>query len=162
MVVAQRTGAQPTSVVLTAANRDAIFEEVEFAIECAGDLPFMLEHGAERACDRDDARELVARLHVAVRLLDQLGWQRTGDRDDYVVEVDEETDWFAARVESYALAGLEYNRKGLATGDDEKRATARRLVDSDLEKLEAARRVRTAFKIARSLASSVTQPIEAS
>ncbi|MBV8220830.1 MAG: hypothetical protein JO325_20390 [Solirubrobacterales bacterium] len=149
----QTTGTQPTSVVLTAANRDAILEEIEFAFECAGDLPFLLEHGAERACDRDDARDLIARLLAAVRLLDQLGWQRSGDRDDYVVEVDEAIDWFAARIERYALAGLEYNRQGLLTGDDRNRATTRRLVDSDLEKLEAARRVRTAFTIARSLAS---------
>jgi hypothetical protein len=148
--------------VLTAANRDAIFGEVEFAFECAGDLPFMLEHGGENACDRDDARDLIARLHVAARLLDQLGWQPKGDRDEYVVEVDEAIDWFAARIESYALAGLEYNRQRLLTGDDEKRATTRRLVDSDLEKLEAARRLRTAFKIARSLAVSVKLPVKAS
>src|SRR5438477_13029636 len=101
------------SVVLTSAHRDAIFEEIVFTFESAGDLPFMLEHGAESARDREDARDLVSRLRVAAGLLDQLGWQPSGDRDGYVLEVDGAVDGFAARIESFALAGLEYNRRGL-------------------------------------------------
>lgn len=138
----------PTSVVLTPAHRDAIFEEIEFAFECAGDLPFMLEHAGENKLDRDDARDLISRLHVAVRLLDQLGWQRTGSRDGYVLEVDDTVDWFAGRIESFARAGLEYNGRGFSAGDDRVSASTRELIDADLEKLSAARTVRTAFRVA--------------
>jgi hypothetical protein len=145
------------SVALTPAHRDAIFEEIVFAFDCAGDLPFMLDHGAESPRDRDDARDLVSRLHVAVGLLDQLGWQRKGDRERYVLEVDEAVDWFAARIESFALAGLEYNRPGLFAGDDRVRARTQRLIDADLEKLRAARVVRAAFRVARELEASATQ-----
>ena len=136
-------------------------EEIVFAFESAGDLPFMLEHGSESARDREDARELVTRLHVVVRLLDQLGWQRTGDREGYLLEVDEAVDWFAARIESFALAGLEYNRGGLSAGD-RVRARTQRLIDADLEKLRAARVVRAAFKVARDLEPSATHPPRAS
>jgi hypothetical protein len=141
------------NVVLSAAHRDAIFEEIEFAFDSAGDLPFMLEHGAESTRDRDDARELVSRLHVAVRLLDQLGWERRGDRDSYLLEVDEAVARFAERIERFALAGLEYNRAGLSAGDDRLRASTRQLIDTDLEKLKAARLLRDAFKVAQGLRS---------
>lgn len=130
---------EPTSVILTTVQRDAIFKEIEFAFDCAGDLPFLLEHGAENGCDRDDARDLVTRLQVAIQLLDQLGWQPSGDRDSYVVDVDETVDWFATRMASYALAGLEHNRGGPVAGDDRTQAATRELIDADLEKLGAAR-----------------------
>ncbi len=149
----ERAANDPISVVLTPAHRDAIFEEIEFAFDCAGDLPFMLEHGADNERDRDDARELISRLHVAAKLLDQLGWQRTGGRDGYVLEVDDAVDGFASRMESFALAGLEYNRGGFSADDDRVRATTRRLIDADLEKLGAARAVRSAFKVGRHLAA---------
>jgi hypothetical protein len=142
------------NVVLTRAQRDAILEEIEFAFESAGDLPFLLEHGTESPRDRDDARELISRLHVAVRILDQLGWERSGDRDGYVLELDEDVDWFAKRIESFARAGLEYNRPGLLARDERARATTRRLLDADLAKLRAARVVRTAFRLARRLETS--------
>jgi len=142
---------EATSVVLTRAHRNAIFEEIDFAFQCARDLPFMLEHGADSICDRRDARDLIWRLQVAARLLDQLGWQQSGDRDGYVLEVDADVDRFAARIESYALAALEDSRRGLLAGSEQERATARRLIDGDLDALEAARVVRTAFKLARSL-----------
>ena len=162
MFVAEMTAPGSMSVVLTPSHRDAIFDEIVFAFESAGDLPFMLEHGAESTRDREDARDLVSRLHVAVGLLNQLGWERTGDREGYVLEVDEAVDWFAARIESFALAGLEYNRGGLFAGDDRVRASTQRLIDADLEKLRAARVVRAAFKVARELETSVTQPPGAS
>lgn len=159
--VAERALTNPVSVILTPAHRDAILEEIEFAFESAGDLPFMLEHGGENKCDRDDARELIARLRVAVELLDQLGWQRTGNRDGYVLEVDEGVDWFASRIESFALAGLEFNRQGCSAGADGVRTTTRRLIDADLEKLSAARLVRAAVKVARDADASGTQQSDA-
>lgn len=162
MVVAEMTAPGSISVVLTSAHRDAIMEDIVFTFDSAGDLSFMLEHGAESGCDREDARDLVSRLHVAVVLLDQLGWERKGDRESYVLEVDEAVDSFAAQIESFALAGLEYNRGGLFAGDDRVRATAQRLIDADLEKLRAARVVRAAFKVARDLEPSVMQPPRAS
>jgi hypothetical protein len=139
-------GTKPTSVILTRAHRDAIFEEIEFAFESACDLPFMLEHAPESPVDSDDARDVVTRLRVAVGLLDQIGWQRSGDRDGYLLEVDEAVDWFAAGIERFALAALEDNRRRLLAGEDEVGATARRLIDADLERLMAARVVRTAFQ----------------
>lgn len=139
------------SVVLTPAHRDAIHEEIEFAFESAGDLLFMLEHGDESERDRDDARDLVARLHVAVGMLDQLGWERRGEGDGYVLEVDEAVDSFAARIESFAIASLKYNRPRLFASDDSVRETTQRLIDADLEKLRAARKIRTAFRVTREL-----------
>lgn len=136
---------KPTSVILTRAHRDAIFEEIEFAFESACDLPFMLEHAPESTVDSDDARDLIRRLQVAVGILDQLGWQRSGDHDGYALEVDEAVDWFAERIECFALAALEYNSRGLLPGENQFSAAARRLIDADLEKLKAARIVRTAF-----------------
>jgi hypothetical protein len=150
------------SVVLTPAQRDAIFEEIVFAFDSAGDLPFMLEHAAEGERDREDARDLASRLHVAVALLDQIGWQARGDREGYVLKVDEAVDAFAARIESFALAGLEYNRKGLFAGEDHVRESTQRLIDADLEKLRAARVLRAGFKVARELEASVMQPRRAS
>lgn len=144
-------------VILTPAQRDAIFEEIQFAFESAGDLLFMLEHADEGARDREIARDVISRLHVGVRLLDQLGWTPRGMRDAYLLEVDEAADWFAARIESFARAGLEHNRPGLFAGDDRTRAIARGLIDSDLEKLRAARAVRSAFKVARRLEAKVEQ-----
>jgi hypothetical protein len=148
------------SVILTRAQRDAIFEEIEFAFESAGDLPFMLEHGRHSLCDRRDAREIIWRLRVAGRLLDQLGWQERGNRDGYVLELDADIDRFAARIESYALTALEDNRRGLLDSNDEVRATARRLIDVDLDALEAALVVRAAFRVARGVEAAPAQPVD--
>lgn len=145
------------NVVLTPAHRDAILEEIEFAFESAGGLPFMLERGPESPRDRDEAEDLIARLQVAVGLLEQLGWEQTGDRERYVVQVDETVDAFAERIESFALAGLEYNRPKLFTGDERSRAATQRLIDADLEKLRAARVIRTAFQVARDLGTSLAE-----
>jgi hypothetical protein len=140
---------QPTRVILSRAHRDAIIDEVAFAFESASDLSFMLEHGAENSCDRDDARDLIWRLLAAVRLLDQLGWHMSGNQDNYVLEVDADIDRFAARLESEALGALKDNHPGLFANDDAVRAAARRLIDVDLDALSAAQAVRGGFKIAR-------------
>jgi hypothetical protein len=155
MFVATMTATDPMSVVLTPAHRAAILEEIEFAFESAGDLTFMLERAPGSQRDQDDARDLISRLHIAVRLLDQLGWERSGDRDGYLLEVDEGVDWFAERIESFARAGLEYNRPGLLAGDERTRATTRRLLDADLAKLRAARVLRTAYKLRRWLSAAL-------
>jgi hypothetical protein len=147
--MADMAATKPTSVVLTRAHRDAIYDEIEFAFESACDLPFMLEHAPASTVDSEHARDLVTQLQVAVGLLDQIGWQRSGDRDRYVIEVDEAIDWFAMRIERVALAALDYNRHALPDSGDGRRATVLRLIDADLEKLQAARILRTAFKITR-------------
>jgi hypothetical protein len=149
------TSMKPTRVILTRDQRDAIFEEIEFAFERACGLPFMLEHGAGSSVDRDEARDLSAQVEVAVALLDQIGWEPTGDRDHYLIEVDEAVNRFAARIESFALAALDYNRKRLLMSGDGASATTRRLIDTDLEKLQAARTLRSAFKITRGPAGRV-------
>jgi hypothetical protein len=140
------TTADPTHVVLTLAQRDAMFEEVAFTFEAARDLPFLLEHGAESVGERSDARDLIWQLQVALRVLDQLGWQQSGNRPGYVLEIDADIDRFAARIERYALVALEANRQGLLEGDEEQRATARELIDNDLDALEAVRLVRSAYR----------------
>jgi hypothetical protein len=160
--MADMAATKPMSVVLTRAHRDAIFAEIEFAFECACDLPFMLEHAPVSTVDSEDARDLITQLQVAVGLLDQIGWQRSGDSDRYVIEVDEAVNWFAARIESFALAALDYNRQGLLARGDRFSATVRRLIDADLEKLQAARILRSAFKNGRGPALGVTQPLDAS
>jgi hypothetical protein len=152
------TPIQRTSIILTRAQRDAIFEEIQLTFESACELPFMLEGAPESTVDSDDARDLIMQLRVAVRLLDQIGWHETGDRDSYVLEVDDAVDWFAARIESFVLATLDYNRGGLLAADDEASATARRLIDADLEKLAAARILRTPSLLARALRPSPAVP----
>ncbi len=152
--MATTTAPDSISIVLTPAHRHAILEEIEFAFESAGGLTFMLERGAENGRDRSDARTLVAQLQVAVELLDQLGWEQNGDRDGYVLKVDDAVDRFAERIEAVALAGLEYNRPRLFASDERVRDTTQRLIDSDLEKLRAARVVRTGFRVARELGAS--------
>lgn len=134
---------------LTRAQRDAVFEEIAFAFECAASLPLMLEHGSHSLADRVDARELIWQLRVALRLLEQLGWQDKGNRDGYVLEVDEEVDQFAAGIERYALVALRDNSEGLVAHSDEVSAKVRRLIDADLDALGAARAVRDAFEFAR-------------
>jgi hypothetical protein len=142
---------ESVSVILTPAERDVLFDAINFAFDSACDLPFMLQHAADSKCDRDDARDLVRRLQVAVRLLDQLGWDQTGDRDGYVVEVGADVDEFAAQIERDALLGLKDGRRGLLEDGDEVRAAARRMIDNDLGALQAARVVRTAFQLGRVL-----------
>ena len=142
-------GTTSTRVILTRAQRNAIFEEIEFAFESACDLPFMLEHAPQSTVDTDDARDLVTGLQAAVGLLDQIGWERQGDRDRYAVEVDADVDTFAARIETFALAGLQYNGQGMPTSADQGSPSVRRLIEADREKLAAARALRTAFMIAR-------------
>jgi hypothetical protein len=141
-----------TSVVLTRTHRDALFHEIEFAFEAAGGLPFMLERAAASRIDSEDARDLVIQLQAAVGLLDQIGWERTGDRDDYVIEVDEAVNAFAARIESFARAALEYNGQRV-----EPSAAVRRLIDADLEKLQAARILRSAHRPDTSLSSAASR-----
>jgi hypothetical protein len=152
---------KPTSVVLTRAHRDAIFDEIQFAFELAGDLPIILEHFPGSLVDREDAHRLVTHLQVAVRLLDQIGWRQSGDRDRYVIQVDEDVTCFAAWIESRALASLDFNRRGLLAGRDEVGRSVRHVIDADLEKLQAARVLRTAFMIGRS-APRMTRPVNAS
>jgi hypothetical protein len=137
---------EPTHVVITRAQRDAIFEEIDFAFECACELPLLLEYGPKSIGDRGYTRDLIWLLQVSLRLLDQLGWQRSGNRPGYVVEVDADVDRFAARLERYALVALEDNRRALLDGDVELRETARQLIDNDLDALEAARIVRAAYR----------------
>jgi hypothetical protein len=142
---------QSVSVILTPAQRAALFDAIDFAFESACDLPFMLQHAGDSVCDRNDARDLVRRLQVAVRLLDQLGWAQAGNRDGYLVEVGADVDEFAAQIERDALLALKDSRRGLLEGGEDVRADARRMIDSDLDALEAARVVRGAFKVGRVL-----------
>jgi hypothetical protein len=136
---------EPSTVVLTLAQRNAIFQEIDFAFESARDLPFLLEYGAESIGDRLDARDLIWALQIALRVLDQLGWQERGNRTGYVLEVDADTDRFAARMERYALVALEANRRGLLEDDEEQQDSARQMIDGDLDTLEAARVIREAY-----------------
>jgi hypothetical protein len=139
-------GEQVATAVLTRAQRDVVFEQIEFAFESAHDLPFMLEHGSESGWDRSYATDLIWQLGVAARILEQLGWERRGTRERYLLDVDADVDRFVAQIQHYALAALEDSRRGLLETDDETRAIARRLIDVDLDALETARVVRTVFR----------------
>jgi hypothetical protein len=137
---------RPATAVLTRTQRDVVFEQIEFAFESAHDLSFMLEHSAESRWDRTYALELIWQLGVAARMLEQLGWERRGTRERYLLEVDADVDRFVAQIQRYALAALEDSRRGLLETDDETQAIARRLIDVDLDALEAARTVRSVFR----------------
>lgn len=138
-----------------------VFDQIEFAFESAHDLPLMLAHGAESRWDRAYSRDLIWQLGVAARMLDQLGWERRGSRARYVLDVDADVDRFVAQIQCYALAALEDSRRGLLEDDHEVRAIARQLIDVDLDALEAARVVRTVFKLAGTRDEApAAQPIE--
>jgi hypothetical protein len=137
-----------TTAQLTRTQRDAIFEQIAVVFEFAGDLPWMLAHGSQNMCDRIYARDLIDQLVVAVRILDQLGWQPRGNRDGYVLEIDAGVDRFVAAIERDAVAALEDSRQGLLDGSDDIRASARQRIDRDLDALAAARLVRTVFRAA--------------
>ena len=109
--------------------------------------------------DRQWLRTIAWRLTVCARLLDQLGWQEHGDRDGYELAVDEDIERFMAHLGQSARQALEGGRKGLLAPrqayagyemtDEEweqHRAAVRELVDIDLDAIDAARIVQTAFQ----------------
>jgi hypothetical protein len=137
-------GAPVASIQLTREQRDAIYEEVENVMNAGGDLGVLFRRGP----DQDD-REWVLRFHrrlqAAIRLLDQVGWNRTGVRDSYALEIDADLVQFMCEMEGHALDALEDDRRDLDPADAEDLAVSCHLVDLDLAALSVARRAQAAY-----------------
>jgi hypothetical protein len=135
---------QPT-VTLTREHRDAIRDDIELIFSGAGDLRFYLRRAKDPA-EADNARELLWRLEVCTRLLDQLGWQRHADQDTYRLDVDADVarfmEWFGERAREDLLAE---RADWPHLTDEDQRESARRIIDADLDAVDAARLVREAF-----------------
>jgi hypothetical protein len=111
---------QPT-VALTRAQRDAVHDAVELI--CGRDE---LSHfDPDR---REDITSLIGHLSAVPRLLEQIGWERGGDRETYELDIDDD------------IANLmqEVGRTGIAVLTDAYRSGDMRAVDVDVAKVAAA------------------------
>jgi hypothetical protein len=138
-------------VTLVRAHRQAIYEEIESIFHLSTDLPLYLKSAGADVSDREWVKDYAQVLAVCGRVLDQLGWSEQDDHDGYELELDAGTIELMRRLGRNALAGLEESRENLANGGRskyyyrseaelaEELAAARRLVDLDLDGLDAAR-----------------------
>lgn len=144
-----------STVVLTRALRDAVYDEIEMELDGAlGDIANSLKGGhGERV------RDLRERAERAMRLLDDLGWDRADDRVTYPLSMPSDqlaiyAHWRIAQTEP----GLHENSRVLAevaagadpwgkyrelfgTTIDEDVAGLRGSVDHDLDVLAACRSI---------------------
>jgi hypothetical protein len=147
------------TVTLTREHRDAIHDQIQSVVGSAGDIHFYFERADADANDREWLRTIAWRLTVCVRLLDQLGWQEHGNGDSYQLTVDADIARFMADLEHTSRGALDDNRRDLLAPrqayacyemtDEEweqHRVDMRRLVDIDLDSIDAARRVQSAFR----------------
>ena len=151
------------TISITREQRNAVWEEIESLMYAGDDLPLDFASAAgegAHAC-RDWIKALAWRLPIAVRLLDQLGWQQRGTCDNYALEIDEHVARFMAGLEQRALEYLADNSRdpeperaaaakhGHALTDEEwAEREARRYsqVDSGLDCLDAARCAQAAYR----------------
>jgi hypothetical protein len=101
-------------VTLTREHRDAIYEEIESVVHLGDDLPIYLADGEFDPSDRDWLKAFSWKTGVCVRLLDQLGWQRQGDRDSYELEVDQNCARFMEDLDSRARGALKDDSRDAA------------------------------------------------
>jgi hypothetical protein len=153
------TKEQPVRVTLTREHRDAIYEEIESVVGLSSDLHI---YHRDAEFDLDDRRafaDIVWRLDVSVRLLEQLGWQVRGDRDSYELQVDADVARFMEKLDKHMRGALEEDREAVLSPADarlrygvteeewaEEIESRRRLIDLDLDGIDAARIVREAYR----------------
>jgi hypothetical protein len=100
-----------TPITITRDQRDALHYEIrcyEFSEGPLGDF----QDGIERAGRGFDARERWQHFTIVARLLDDLGWDRQGDRDSYTLTMDPATlrRWAGHRLEETEACLAEHAR----------------------------------------------------
>jgi hypothetical protein len=145
---------QHPTVTLTREHRDAIYQEIVSVVHLGSDLHLYLADAECDARDRAELLDVVGRLSVCVRLLEQLGWKKRGDRDSYELEVDEDVARFMEHVDRHARGALEDDKEAALQPSDayaaygftftaaewtEEFATRRALINTDLDGIDAAR-----------------------
>jgi hypothetical protein len=121
-----------TTVTLTRTERDGIRDYVGGILE-ADDLAHNVRDG--RA---DLVKEAVAQYPICIRVLDQIGWEQTGDRDSYEIEADAEVVALMEKVGEAAIRTLQDD-----WGDDELDSCQRTILH-DQHALQGAWRLRLA------------------
>ena len=135
------------TVALTREHVAAIRSHIDCELTGAGDLKFHLQTG-----DTGRALGLLRALTASVRILDQIGWDH--DNAGCRLDLDDDTVWFMEHVEEASRGCLEHSRQALIDPQhpdepdgyhEELVRDARRLVDIDLDAIDAARLVREAL-----------------
>lgn len=103
---------------------------------------------------RELARQIIWRLSVSERVLDQIGWEIHGTADTYALELDSEIVALLDYIDTSAQGCIEANRGWLGPRDPRSFYTpaeheagakqARRAMDIDLDAIDAVRLVREA------------------
>ncbi len=131
------------TVTLTPEHVAAIRHHIDCGLTAAGDLKFYLQGG-----DTPGALALLRALTAGVRILDQIGQH---DGDGCRLRLDDETVWFMERMGDASRGCLEHSRQALIAPPrpeepegyhEELIRDARRLIDIDLDAIDAARLVR--------------------
>jgi hypothetical protein len=155
------------TVTLTREHRDAIYEEINGVIHQGSDLHMYFADAEFDMEDRDWIRAFSRKLPVCLRLLDQLGWQQRGDRNSYTLDVDDDAARFMQDLDRHARDALEDDRVcmledraagrreeyrwrwGVTFTDQEwaeKLCEGQRVVDRDLDVIDAARIALAAYR----------------
>jgi hypothetical protein len=135
----QPSPADPAPVIaLTREHRDAIWRHINLDISLSADLEYYVNDE-----DKRESREIVWRLQMCLRLMDQLGWREHDSRATYRVVVDADMARFMEVIADRAHGGLVDNRKLLYSEhrQDDLQAV-RGWIDEELDALDAARRAR--------------------
>jgi hypothetical protein len=94
---------QQQSVTLTRAQRDGVRQHVEHIIGCAAtDLSPLSGH-----FDQESAQTALRHLTCGTRILEQLGWQERGDRDEYALQLDADVVAFMTELGQGGAEALE-------------------------------------------------------
>lgn len=138
------------TVTLTREHRNAIRDHITGYFDEAGDLA-ELDSQPEHA---ELARQIIWRLSASVRVLDQIGWAINGTADTYLLELDSEIVGLLEHIDKSAHGTIEANRGWLSPRDpsspytpeqcEDGVASARRMMDIDLDAIDAVRLVREA------------------
>ena len=101
------------TVTLSREHRDAIRDHITGYFDEAGDLP-KLDSQPEH---RELARQIIWRLSVSERVLDQIGWEIHGTADTYALELDSEIVALLDYIDTSAQGCIEANRGWLGPRD---------------------------------------------
>ena len=133
------------TVALTPEHVAAIRSHITCELTAAGDLELYTQRS-----DTGGALALLRVLTAAVRTLDQIN----NDRDGFRLVLDDETVWFMEHVDKASRGCLETSRQALTDPQhpdepegyhEETVRDIRRLIDIDLDAIDAARLVREAL-----------------
>jgi hypothetical protein len=157
----------PAAITITREQRDAIHYEIRnYALSEGplGDFRRCIEHAGYGA----DAERYWAQITCAARVIEQIGWDKRGDRCTYTIAIDHElSEWVRWRLDEtegtlseHAQAFDEVRAGGDPWWDrrGERRAQAsievnvaelRDLADTDLAVVSACRAILDQFEVAR-------------